>query len=228
MSVIQKIREKYARVAVIAIALALLGFILMDAFAGRGSIFGGGDSEIGEIDGKEIDAQEFTRKVAEIQKAQGPNVQTEQLVNYLWQVQLNDIIMGKQYEALGLTVTDRELDQMIYVPNPSQTVLQAFGNPQGWDPNALRQRINQMKKGTASEQAQVTEVFDGLRRQILLEKYTGVLTNSVYVPKWFLEKRNADNSQMAKASYLPIPYTLVADSTVKVTDEEIDEYVYRE
>ena len=43
MSVIQKIRDKYARVAVIAIALALLGFILMDAFAGRGSIFGGGD-----------------------------------------------------------------------------------------------------------------------------------------------------------------------------------------
>ena len=35
MSIIQKIRDKYARIAVIAIALALLGFILMDAFVSR-------------------------------------------------------------------------------------------------------------------------------------------------------------------------------------------------
>ena len=38
MSVIQDIRDKYARWAVIAIAVALLGFILMDALAGRGDV----------------------------------------------------------------------------------------------------------------------------------------------------------------------------------------------
>ena len=36
MSVIQKIRDKYAAVVIAVIALSLVGFILMDAFVGRG------------------------------------------------------------------------------------------------------------------------------------------------------------------------------------------------
>ena len=39
MSVIQKIRDKYARWAVIAIGISLVGFLLMDAFAGRTGLF---------------------------------------------------------------------------------------------------------------------------------------------------------------------------------------------
>ena len=64
MSVIQKIRDKYARWAVVAIALALLGFILMDAFAGRSSLFGDSrETTVGKVNGKVIDAQQFALKV---------------------------------------------------------------------------------------------------------------------------------------------------------------------
>ena len=63
MSVIQKIRDKYARIAVIAIGLALLGFILMDAFAGRSSLLGGRDSTIGKINGKKINSNKFADAV---------------------------------------------------------------------------------------------------------------------------------------------------------------------
>ena len=68
MSLIQKIRDKYARIAVIAIGLALLGFILMDAFAGRGGIFGSRDTTIGKINGDKIEADVFMRRVSEITK----------------------------------------------------------------------------------------------------------------------------------------------------------------
>ena len=63
MSVIQNIRDKYARWAVIAIALSLLGFILMDAFAGRTGLFsGGGSNSVGKINGKSIEYQEFAKQ----------------------------------------------------------------------------------------------------------------------------------------------------------------------
>ncbi len=62
MSVIQSIRDKYARWAVVAIALALLGFILMDAFAG-GNVFGGNSTTIGKVNGKEIDYIDFEKKI---------------------------------------------------------------------------------------------------------------------------------------------------------------------
>src|SRR5687768_11712592 len=63
MSVIQKIRDKYARWAVIAIALSLLGFILMDAFAGRTNVFGGNATTVGSINGEDIEIQDFEQKV---------------------------------------------------------------------------------------------------------------------------------------------------------------------
>lgn len=231
MSVIQKIRDKYARIAVIAIALALLGFILMDAFAGRSSLFGGRDTTIGKINGKKIDAQAFTNRVNEIVKRQGPNaqVQTNQIVEELWQQEVRDEIMGEQYEKLGITVTDKELDALLFGPNPPQAFRQNFGdpqNPQNWDPNVARQNYNQIKKsGTAEQKAYLAELLDYIEKDALMNKYAALLSNSVYVPKWFVEKRNVDNSGMAKASYVGVPYTSIADSTVKVTDSEIQDYM---
>lgn len=228
MSVIQQIRDKYARVAVVAIALALLGFILMDAFAGRGSALGGNDTTLGEINGKEIEYDAFNRRVVDISQRQGNRGgdMTQQVVNGLWQQEISDVIMGEQYEELGITVTNKELDQLIYSQNPSPMVLQAFGNPQEWDPNVIRQRFNEINKsGTVEDKQQLNDLIEAVKSQAKMGKYQALLTNTMYVPKWFLEKRNADNSQMANASYVAVPYTSIADSTVKVTDEEINSYV---
>jgi peptidyl-prolyl cis-trans isomerase D len=59
----------------------------------------------------------------------------------------------------------------------------------------------------------------------MMEKYASLLSNSVNIPKWFVEKQNADNSQLAKITYVKVPYTSIADSSVKVTDAEIAEYI---
>jgi peptidyl-prolyl cis-trans isomerase D len=225
MSVIQKIRDKYARIAVIAIGLALLGFILMDAFAGRGSFFGDRDNTLGKINGKEVKADEFGRRVLEIEKQPNSQYSTQQIVDGLWQQELAKNIMGEQYEELGLTITDRELDQLLYGTNPSAVVRQIFGNPQTWDGNMVRQRLGELKRGTLEQKAQVEQLINDVKTAALMDKYNSLLTNSVYAPKWFLDKRNIDNSQMAKASYVTVPYTTIADSTVKVTDEEISSYV---
>ncbi|WP_315819071.1 hypothetical protein [Paraflavitalea speifideaquila] len=38
-------------------------------------------------------------------------------------------------------------------------------------------------------------------------------------------KRNADNSQVSSISYVNVPYTSIADSTIKVTDDEVRKFV---
>jgi peptidyl-prolyl cis-trans isomerase D len=231
MSVIQKIRDKYARIAVIAIGLALLGFILMDAFAGRGRMFGGQETTIGKINGKKIEAEPFMRRVSEITKRQGFEGEngTAQAVNGLWQQELTDRIMGEQYEELGIDVSDKELDQLLFGPNPPQEFRQAFGNPNdptSWDPGQVRQQYNQIKKsGPPEQKAQLAELIEYIERQTLLNKYNALLQNSVYIPKWFLEKRNVDNSQVANAAFVSVPYTSISDSAVKVADADINDYV---
>ncbi|HEY0042208.1 MAG TPA: SurA N-terminal domain-containing protein [Flavisolibacter sp.] len=229
MSLIQKIRDKYARVAVIAIGLALLGFILMDAFAGRGSMMGGNDTTLGKINGKKIEYDEFNRRVSDISKRQGQNGQdaTQQIVNGLWAQEINDVIMGEQYKELGITVTEKELDALLFGANPPQAFRQNFGDPNSpWDPNVARQNYRQIEKtGTLEQKKYLAELIDYIKKEAMMNKYNALLTNSVYIPKWFLEKRNVDNSQMANAAYVGVPYTSIADSTVKVTDDEINSYV---
>ncbi len=51
MSVIQKIRDKYAALVIALIALSLIAFILMDAFVG-GSRGSSGDTYIGKVNGQ--------------------------------------------------------------------------------------------------------------------------------------------------------------------------------
>lgn len=232
MSFIQKIRDKYARVAVIAIALALLGFILMDAFAGRGNLLDGGETTVGKINGRKIEYNEFNARVTELSKRQGQQggeIGTEQAVNSLWQQEVSDAVMSEQYEELGITITPRELDLLLFGQNPPEEFRKAFSNPQSpdqWDPGAVRQQFNNVKKsGTPEQKAGLNELLEYVEKQALMNKYNALLTNSTYVPKWFLEKRNIDNSQMAKAAFVSVPYTSIADSTVKISDAEINDYV---
>ena len=234
MSVIQKIRDKYARWAVVAIALSLLGFILMDAFAGRGSIFSGQNTTVGKIDGKTIDYHEFARKVdvtEKFQKEQGYDqgeAGRSQIIQSVWDQEVNDVLLAKQYQELGLAVSDKELRDMLYGANPPQDLRQRFSDPNTGVYNGVQaqQFISQIRKqGTQQDKDQLNQYLESLEKDRLQTKYTSLLANSVFFPKWFLEKRNVDNSLMAKVSFVSVPYSSVSDSTVKVTDAEIKEYI---
>src|SRR5687768_3371099 len=124
MSVIQNIRDKYARWAVVAIALSLLGFILMDAFAGRGSIMGGNSTTLGVINGEKIDVQDFERKVKaqeEYAQQQGYAMGEEgrqQVIESVWNSEVEQAIMTDEFDNLGLNVGKKELNDFLFGPNP--------------------------------------------------------------------------------------------------------------
>lgn len=229
MSVIQKIRDKYARWAVVAIALSLLGFILMDAFAGRTGLFGSGQSSsVGKIDGSAIPAESFRAKVSAYQRNQQGEQGTAQAVEQAWNDAVDSVIMGKQYEKLGLTVSDREIAAILFSQNAPQEIKQIFTNPQTgiYDPNVARQQINNIKKqGSEEQKTYINALIDYVERQTLMSKYTSLLANTINYPKWFLEKLNVDNSLIAKVAYVSVPYSSISDSTVKVSDKDIQNYI---
>src|SRR6266498_2009112 len=116
MSVIQTIRDRYARWAVIAIALALTGFILMDAFTGRSRLFSGGNSStLGQVNGKSIDEIDFEKRVQmqeqSQQQQQGGNVGEEgrqQIIAALWKQEVDQLLLKDEFGKLGLSVGKKE------------------------------------------------------------------------------------------------------------------------
>jgi peptidyl-prolyl cis-trans isomerase D len=240
MSVIQNIRDKYARWAVIAIALALTGFILMDAFTGRSRLFSGGNStSLGRVNGKTIDEAQFEKKVqaqeqSELQRRGGggslKEAERQAIISELWKQEVDQVLLQTEFGKLGLRVEKKERTDMLYGPEPQQLARQYLGNPQTgeYDPNQAQQIVNSIRRGKDNAQKeQLNLLLTAMDNARMLEKYTNLVAGTIHYPKWLLEKQNADNSLMARVSYVNIPASLVSDNAkeVVVTNKEIADYI---
>lgn len=234
MSLIQDIREKYAKWAVVAIALSLVGFIMMDAFSSRSNLFSGGNSTtVGVVNGKKIDYFDFETKVKTQEQqaaAQGQNLGEsgrERIIENVWNQEVNQAVMGAEFRKLGFNIGEKELNDLLYGNNPPQDLKQRFTNEQGqYDAAQAQNFLNQLKRSPQQEdRAQLAAYIKSLEQIRMMDKYTSLLNNSIYYPKWFVEKQNSDNSGLAKISYVFYPYTKMADSAVTISDKEIQEYI---
>ena len=233
MSVIQDIREKYAKWAVVAIALALLGFILTDYLSTRGKISGGNSTTLGTVNGKKIEYVKFENKLRLIEQqaqAQGQPVgeeQRSQNIERLWSQEVEQIIMAAEFEKLGINVGKKELNDWLFGSNPPQDLKQRFTDEQGqYSAAAAQDAINQMKRSTnQADRDQLDSYIAAIEYSRQTEKFNSLLSNTVYYPKWYIEKQNTEASGLSKISYVSYPYAKIADSTVKVSDKEIDEYI---
>jgi peptidyl-prolyl cis-trans isomerase D len=243
MSIIQTIREKAAWLVFGLIALSLVGFLLMDAFVGRSRLFGNRSTTVGVIDGDKIEYTKFMEEVSRQEdryKSQGmqPTESIQQSVREnVWKQMVEDAMVEKSCDKLGIDVSEKEVNDMLVGNDAIPEVRKAFTDPNTgiFDSQRAAQEINAMRslyksnKRSDKNWEQARQFFEEGIPQItkmrLKEKYTSLLANSYYVPKWMLEKMNADNSQIASISYVSDPYITVPDSTVKISDDEIDSYV---
>ncbi|ULQ55628.1 SurA N-terminal domain-containing protein [Flavihumibacter rivuli] len=238
MSIIQQIRDKAAWLVFGVIALSLLGFLLMDAFVGRGGrgLFGGNSTTIGTVNGEKLDYVEFQKRVqmAEEQYQQSGYPMNEMMrqnvQEQVWNQFIEENVLQEQYGKLGLSVTPKELDDILFGANPPQDLRQQFTNEQGvYDANAAKAAIANLRK---QKDNPLAENFNNVYLPALVdarlrEKYASLLGNSYYIPKWMMEKMNADNNQMASMSFVGIPYATISDSAaeVKVSDSDIESYI---
>jgi peptidyl-prolyl cis-trans isomerase D len=234
MSLIQDIRDKYAKWAVVAIALSLIGFILMDAFTGRSNMFGNSSTTVGKINGKSIDYVDFEKKVKSQEdmarqqgQDRGPEARKEYIDN-VWNEEVSTKLVTDETDELGILVTVKEMDDYLFGSNPPQDLRQRFVDSAtgGYDALAAQQAIAQMKKTARPEdRAQFDQYITALMLNRKFEKYNSLLVNSIYIPKWLVEKQNSDNSLVAKVGYVAVPYTTIPDSSIKISDDEIKDYI---
>ena len=108
MSVIQSIRERYAKWAVIAIALALLGFILTDYFQAKNRMGPGNSTTVGSVNGKKIDYIDFESRLkimndqaqaqAQQQGTEYGEAESHQNNERLWNQEIEQIVMSSEFK----------------------------------------------------------------------------------------------------------------------------------
>jgi peptidyl-prolyl cis-trans isomerase D len=234
MSVIQTIRDKAAWIIIAAIAIALIGFIVQDAFQGGGrGFFSGPSTTLGKVNGTKIDAAEFDRRYRAAEENYQRNAQypvdenlRRQIRESLWNEYVENALMVDEYEELGLTVTEKEIGDILYGANPPETLRRQFTDSTGqYNGAAAYQAVRSLKKNTPEFASFHGEFVPAIIKGRQREKFVTLIANSAYVPKWLIEKTNNENSQRAAISYVVVPYSTVADSTITVTDEEVQQFI---
>jgi peptidyl-prolyl cis-trans isomerase D len=231
MQIIQQIREKGTAIIIAVIAISLIGFILMDANLGSNRMNSGGNGDIGSINGQPVSNSEFAAKVKQMEEQYGGRVSGSQLYQIrqtAWDQLTAEKIFTAEFEKLGISYSPQELTATMFSDDAPQTLKQAFSDPAtGKYDIAKAQQWWQTAKKSKGEQrdAIVSQVIEPMKLQSLFTKYNGLIAAGGYYPNWLREKENNERNTFATLSLVNIPYTVIADSTVKVSDEDINKYV---
>ncbi len=233
MQIIQNIREKGAAIVIGVIALSLIGFILMDAKPGsRGGIFGGNpSSSIGKINGESVEYNEFNAKVKQAEEQYGGRISGTQVYEVrqsVWDQIVAEKVLVKEFEKLGLTFSPKEMSSIMFSNDAPSSLKQAFSDKATgqYDIAKVQQWWQQAKKSKGEQRDAIeSQIVEPMKLQSLYNKYSSMLAASAYYPAWMQQKDNAESKSFASISYVAIPYNVISDSTVKVTDEEIMDYM---
>lgn len=238
MQIIQSIRDKGALITVILIGMCIIGFILMDSRQGGAtSLFSGNSQTVGKVNGESIDLPEFTAAINRMedqemqrtgQRPSGERI--NQIRSQVWDQMTAEKIFFAEAEKLGIELTPKELSATLMSSDPSNPLTQQQGivDPATGkiDIAKVQEAIRNIKKLKGEQKEAVNaQIIEPIKVQSAVTKYTGMLNASAYYPSWMQEKDNADSKNFATISYVTIPYTDISDSTVKVTDTDINDYV---
>jgi peptidyl-prolyl cis-trans isomerase D len=234
MALITKIRER-SGIAVGVIAFSLILFIVgSDLLGGQSALFGGNDQTVGKIDGQSIDAQDFNAKVDEVraqyeqQAGRAPSEQEmPQIREQAWNQLVFQIAYQKEFDKLGLTVTPDELVDMVQGANISPAVRQAFTNPQTgvFDKGMVVNYLKGWQNLPPQQQTAWASFEKNLASDRLREKYESLMRLSTYVTTAEAKREYDAQNMKADARFLFVPYYSVNDTTVKVSDGQLQTYL---
>ena len=232
MAIIGEIRKHYwLLVAIIGVALLL--FVLSDFQRKQGKQ----TNTVGIIAGEKVAITEFNKRVDENSEMQKANNGKENLTaeeNYqirqqTWQQVVNEIIMNKQYEMLGVSVSVEELDDLVRGKNPHQVILQSFRDQKTgqYDPKLVTQFLQNLDNPemvTPENKQRYLQMEKYIKSDRQSSKYNNLITKAFYVPTAFAKRNYNETNAMAQVRITGIPYQTVSDSAVKVTDADYEKY----
>lgn len=230
MALIGKIR-KNSWLLVILIGLALAAFIVMDMVAGQTSAFGSDQSSMGSVAGKKLDWKKFSR-AEQIQGnilygGSGANVYGRR--SLLWDYFVEEAIVQKEADELGLAISQTELEEALFGNNLSPIITQRFRNPQTGqvDRQSLLGAKQALEANSTDEQyrefwkMQVDEV----KKERLQNKLNNLVSKAIYTPTWMVEKKHEENSNKLDFRYVRIPFDEIDDNAVELADTDFNAYL---
>lgn len=241
MAALGTIRKRGA-ILVAIIGLGLFAFIAEEMVRSCEATSNERRQQVGEVLGEKISVQDFQSLVDEyqdvIKMTQGRDNLTDnelnQIKDQVWETYVNNTILGKEAEKLGLTVTDTEMQNILREGKNPLLLQSPFVNQQTgrFDASMLTKFLADYKNVSAGQNPQMAEQYQSiykywkfiektLRQQTLAMKYQCLLvscliSNPVSAKMAFEGQNQESNIQLAS-----IAYSTINDNKVEVSESDL-------
>jgi len=230
MGLMTFLRNRAGYILVFAIGFAIVAFLVGDAINVGKPFWAANQKTVGSVDGNDISIDDFGPKVEQNlnqfkqQYGGSANAQmTAMAVDQAWNAELANVLLNKEYDRLGLTVSGDELVDLLVGQNPSPLIKQYFTNPQTGQLD--RMQLNSfLKSKDPQAQSQSTMLQTEVKNQALQQKYSNLIRNSVYVTSLEATDEYTNRNKLANFKYVNLDYTSIPDASVKLTDADYSAY----
>lgn len=246
MAIIGKIREKSGLLVGI-VGLALLAFVLGDyqsMFGSSEGVYG-----IGLVNGDKVNENNYSILSARVQEQDRAQAEREQkgfgdaemvaANDKAWNFTVDSILLLKEYEALGISVSDKEFNAYLLATDgfPILQDLASFFTDSLTGVvseqstisgrQKLQETISQLKKSKevgAKQQWEGTKKYFSDRRK--QEKYFALLGQGVYVTKLEAKQEYLAQKEVKNISFVQYLFSDISDTDagIKVSESEIKAY----
>ena len=236
MGVMGYLRERMGKILAIVIGLALFAFILGEVLRSGSSLFHGDRNELGEVAGEKIPYDEFSKRVdqttAQYKQQLGQTALNAQFTNSIqedtWNRFVSQIILNKESEKLGLTVSGDEAQAMVSGSNPNPQIVQYFGDPKTGQVdkaklNSFLGNLKTMKADDPTKQ-QWNQFIDQMVEAKAGEKYVSLITNGLYVNALDVKDDYESKNKLVNFKYVSLDYASIPDNKVTLTDDDYKSY----
>tara|TARA_B110000908_G_scaffold166837_1_gene218678 strand:+ start:87 stop:1874 length:1788 start_codon:yes stop_codon:yes gene_type:complete len=203
------------------IGVAMGAFLLGDLFSSGSSLLNGGQGVIGVVDDQVIEYREFETEAQNLDRIFNSRQDRNVLRDNLWNDKVNDVVMGKQYSELGLSISAEELAGLAFgykSGEMSTTAKQFFGiTGQDVTPAQLAGVIQQIHDNDPQRWMYFENV---IRKERLGQKYLNAIRQGLSASSVDAENYYQEQGTQASGRYVFKAF----DTKIEVSDAEVSSY----
>ncbi len=228
MATLEKIRKR-STLLLIVVGAALLAFIIGDFFTSGRTLFGTGTT-IAKVGDEKIDIQDFQRRYEEanqMYQQQGAKMDPAALQQRVLYGMIQERLLEKEINDLGIEVSDNELTQAMLGPNAHYAMIQ-FAQNMGFEtPQQLYDvAFNPGKYGVPEDQArQVQQMWlkqeQQMEQMLKQQKFQNLLVGSLVANELDAKAYYDGNASTSHIAYVKKSFADLPNDKYPVTDSEI-------
>jgi len=236
MAVINSIRKR-SGLLIGTIGVAMVLFVGGDLLSGNTNLINKQDTTVGEIAGDKIEYVDFEAMVRKIGGDQTLTPeQMDDARNRAWNRFIQNKVLFKEYDKLGLSVAPEELFDQIKNNEQNKVLNQFFTNPQTGqiydqfkNPTTGRLDNNKVllyvKNVMAGDQKDTwLPIEEAIRLDALSGKYTQLIKEGLLGSSFAAQVQNTEENQRINLSWTGMNYSEVSNDEITVEESDLKSY----